>query len=365
MTLFTDAHSTQAYAKIGVLGFAGSGKTYTSALMAIGLVKLMKKLGLPDGEKPAYFLDTETGSDWVIPLFKKNGIPLRSAKTRAFKDLLGAVREAEKNGSVLIVDSITHFWRELCDAFAKKRRVERLEFQHWAALKREWGEFTDLLVNSRLHIIMCGRAGYEYDFFEDSDGKRQLEKTGIKMKAETETGFEPSLLILMERAMDVSSNEVWRVASVLKDRSTMLDGKSFRNPTFKDFLPHFKQINFGGEQLGVDIDRTSDELFDEESGDTKWTRERRQRDICLDEIAEIIHKHHPGTSGEAKSSRGALMEKHAQTRSWEAIKAMRLPQLQVLRNEIWKELEGKEYARPVVVAPDDLPPEKTEEEVTA
>jgi hypothetical protein len=49
-------------------------------------------------------------------------------------------------------------------------------------------------------VIICGRAGYEYDYFEDDEGKKQLEKTGIKMKAETEMGFEPSLLVFRFRS---------------------------------------------------------------------------------------------------------------------------------------------------------------------
>lgn len=363
MSLFTDAHSTQAYAKIGLLGFAGSGKTYTASLVAIGLMKLLKKLELPEGNRPAYFLDTETGSDWVIPLFKKNGIALRSAKTRAFKDLLASVREAESEGGILLIDSLTHFWRELCDAYMKRRKRQSLEFQDWAALKREWGEFTDLLVNSKLHMIICGRAGYEYDYVDKDDGtdKKELRKTGVKMKAETETGFEPSLLVLMEREMDVATNEVWRTATILKDRSTLLDGKVFRNPTAKDFLPHFKCLALGGDQLGVDIDRTSEELFSEESGETKWVRERRMKDICLDEIIEELNKFHPGTSGEAKKARGDLVEKYAQTRSWEAIKALRLPALQKLRNDIWLELEGKPYAPPKVELDDSDVPTSREE----
>jgi len=38
---------------------------------------------------------------------------------------------------------------------------------------------------------------------------------------------------------------------VLKDRSTLLDGKTFRNPTFETFLPHIQLLNLGGKQLGV------------------------------------------------------------------------------------------------------------------
>jgi hypothetical protein len=45
---------------------------------------------------------------------------------------------------------------------------------------------------------MCGRAGDDLEQYVDENGKRQLEKIGTKMKTEAETGFEPSLLVLME-----------------------------------------------------------------------------------------------------------------------------------------------------------------------
>lgn len=343
MTLFTKSKNTQAYAKVGLLGFAGAGKTYTATRIAIGLVDLMRRAGLDHGARPAFFLDTETGADWVKPLFQESGIDLYTAKTRSFFDLLGAVDEAERDGSVLIVDSISHFWRELCDTYLKSKKRQRLEFQDWGVLKKEWGRFTDRYINSALHIMMCGRAGYEYDFFEDGDGKKQLEKTGIKMKAETETGYEPSLLILMERHMDMETRKVYRVASILKDRATKIDGKEFTNPTFRNFLPHFRCLNLGGEQLGVDTSRDSGELFDVD-GDSEWRRETREKDIALDEIAEVLGKHYPGQSAEAKKTKADLLEEFASTRSWERVKALRPAQVKDLRNRLWLRLEAVAYA---------------------
>lgn len=341
--LFTKSKNTQAYAKVGLLGFAGSGKTTTATRMAIGLVDLMRRAGLDHGVRPAFFLDTETGADWVDPVFKEAGIALHTAKTRSFVDLLAAIDESERDASVLIVDSITHFWRELVDSFLKAKRRTRIEFQDWGPLKSEWARFTDRYINSALHIIMCGRAGHEYDHFEDADGKKQLEKTGIKMKAETETGYEASLLILMERHMDMDTRKVYRVANVLKDRSAKIDGKDFKNPAFRNFLPHFQALNLGGEQLGVDVSRDSGALFDGH-GDSEWRRETRERDIALDEIAELLGKHYPGQSAEAKKTKADLLEEFAATRSWERIKAMRPAAVADLRNRLWLRLEGRDYA---------------------
>lgn len=344
MSLFQPATNTQAKLKAGIMGFAGDGKTYTAATLAIGLVELMRERNLPDGDKPVLFIDTETGSDWVKPRFDAAGIELHTAKTRSFADLLTANREAEKSGSVLIIDSITHFWRELTETYAEKRGRKRgLEFQDWAYLKSEWGKFTDLFVNSNCHTILCGRAGYEYDFFQNDSGKKELQKTGVKMKAETETGYEPSILILMEKHRDMDSGQVWREAHIIKDRSTRLDGKTFQNPSFEDFRPHVDYLNLGGVQLGVDTTRSSAGLVGDDGARMDWRIKQQQREIALDEITEVLGKHHGGTSNDAKKARADLVEKHAGTRSWERVKSMSFEDIFKLRNDLWIELEGSPY----------------------
>src|SRR5262245_40908061 len=125
MPLFQPAENTSAFLKMGLMGFAGSGKTKTSAVTAIGLVQYMQARGLAElAGRPVNFIDTETGSDWVKPDFDRASIPLQIAKTRAFADLLTAVRESEPSASVLIVDSITHFWKELCDSYVARKARE-------------------------------------------------------------------------------------------------------------------------------------------------------------------------------------------------------------------------------------------------
>ena len=356
MKLFKMQESTQAYLKQGLMGFAGSGKTWTASLTASGLVLLMRERGMEQGNKPVAFLDTETGSDYVKPkLFTEKNIDLVVSKTRAFKDLIPAIEEAEKECSVLIIDSLTHFWREFTEAYQRKRNRSRLQFQDWAYLKSEWGKFTDAYVNSALHIILCGRAGFEYDYFEDDDGKKELQKTGIKMKAETETGYEPSLLILMERQVDTDTKKVNRVGHVLKDRFDVIDGKTFVKPTFEDFLPHIERLNLGGKQLGVDTSRTSDDMI-RQDGKPEWKYREEQKEIVLDEIAEVIKKHHSGSSEAAKKSRGDLMEEVFKTRSWKVIQTLHLDTLKAGRDALWVKLEGEPYVDPKLKTDDfDLP----------
>ncbi|MGE4259241.1 MAG: AAA family ATPase [Candidatus Babeliales bacterium] len=339
MSLFKPASNTQAFLKAGILGFAGSGKTHTASLIAIGLTLLVgeKSKAKP---RPVMFLDTETGSDWVKPMFQEANIELLTSKTRSFSNLVPAIREAEKEGCVLLTDSITHFWTELTEAYANKkgRKNGRLEFQDWAVLKKEWRGFTDVFVNSSAHIILCGRAGFEYDYFEDEDGKKNLQKTGVKMKAETEMGYEPSLLVMMEREMDMSTMKNVRTATILKDRSRLIDGKSFKNPTFKDFAPHINFLNIGGQHIGVDTTANSEALFDNQ-GNTDWQLEKKAKEIKLEEIEAILVKYHPSTKAEDKQKKVALLEKAFGTPSWTAISDFHSSKLEDGYNIIKKSLE--------------------------
>jgi hypothetical protein len=346
MALFQKAEVTSAYLKMGVMGFAGAGKTYTATRVATGLIEYMREKNIAYAEKPVFFLDTETGSDWVLPMFRDAGVEIFTAKTRAFRDLMTAAAEAEANGSLLIVDSITHFWTEICDAYMKAKNRSRLQFEDWAFLKKEWRKFTDRFVNSHLHIILCGRAGFEYNYFEDDAGKKQLEKTGIKMKAEGEMGYEPSLLVLMERETDLEAMKVRRVARILKDRSTRIDGRDFMNPTFKSFLPHIEYLNLGGQQLGVDTSRTSEADI---PADAPRDRQAVRRKVVLGDVQDLLVLHIPGQAAADKKRKIELLHKHFKAGWTEMEELMPLGHLQAgfasLKAELGPEAKAAEHPR--------------------
>jgi hypothetical protein len=342
MALFKKQAPAQAFLKMGIYGNAGSGKTYTASLVAAGLVQHVGEK--TDKRPPVMFLDTENGSPWIRSVFDEAGVEFYSAQTRAFTDLMQAVREAEAQQSVLIVDSITHFWMELCQTFAKSRRRDHLEFQDYAVLKPQWGTFTEAFLNSKAHIILCGRAGNTYDYqdTERSDGsiKKELITTGTKMKAEKEMGYEPSLLVEMtaEKSPDRKKKLTIRKAYVVKDRGRVLDGREFINPGFKVFTPHIEYLNIGGAHTGFDASRNSADLFDE-NGRPEW--QQRKQDVAskLEEIENILVKYYPGQSANDKRTKVVLLEKHFGTNAWTKIKLLPLEKLNIGYESLRADLE--------------------------
>jgi hypothetical protein len=311
----------------------------------------MKKLGIPYADKPVFFLDTETGSDWVLPDFAEAGIPIETAKTRAFSDLIEAVKVAEKDAAALMIDSASHYWKELCESYCRrkaqmlKRPNYRLQINDWNFLKGEegWGKFSGLFVNSRLHIILCGRAGYEFNMDEDDEGNKELLKTGVKMRAEGEFGYEPSLLVYMEMRQELKGRTVaeqWRDGTVLKDRASLIDAKVFKNPGFESFLPHIERLNLGGAHLGVDTTRATTGIAPPDSRDNRTT----QRQIVLDEIESLLMSHHPGTAAAEKKKKLDLLFTHFEAFWVEIEKVMSLERLRKGYDTLHFTLEGK-YSR--------------------
>lgn len=366
---FSVAENRQAFLKAGIYGFGGSGKTYTACMIAKGIYERLKD------KKPVAFMDTETGSDYAVPWFKEWGIPLVNTKSRSFVTLMQGIAWAEKNASVLIVDSVTHFWKDMQDSYKKAKTMNllrrkgisekdiedgfakgrfqaapRLTFSDWGPLKDEWGRFTDQYLNSNLHVIICGRAGWEYDFFEDEEGNKQIEKTGSKMKAETELSYEPSLLIEMRReSKEVDDRRVdarfWdHTAYILKDRTTLLDGKRFINPTFDAFMPVWNRLNIGGEHLGVDVTGDSSQLFARNS-DASIGETKRKIEIILEEIQGDMTSAYPGRSAEDTKTKADLMQDAFGTRSWTAVSGLDLPVLRSGREKL-KTLIAAKLAAP-------------------
>lgn len=357
MSMLKKASNKMAYAKIGLYGSAGSGKSRTAAEVAIGLA-------LADPQKrPIGIFDTEPAWSFLLPLIAKAGLPdpFVYDESRAFKDLMAWTNEAKTACSVVIVDSITHVWRDLQESYLarmndqrrqyNKRPLATLEFQHWGPIKRQWADFTDEFLSSRTHFIVCGRAGnvYEYQEKDDGSGKKELITTGTKMATEKELGYEPSLLIEMIQARD--DGRIVNTALIQKDRADVLNGAEIPFPNYQKLKAHFDALNIGGEHFASMRDRDSREIFTEDGEDNQGA-EMRRKEVALDEIREEMLRHcGHGQDAGTKAAKSQLLEDVSGTRSWEKLSSMRLNDVQRVRNDLWKKTRGHEYG----VQPEEKP----------
>lgn len=338
MGILKPASNRMAFAKVGLYGTAGSGKTRTATEIAIGLHRAIKST------KPVVVFDTEPAFSFVLPIFKRAGIELLVAdESRALADLMKFMDEAEKVADIAIIDSITHIWRDAQESYLArlnsyrkrdgKKPLLALEFQHWRPIKAAWAEFTDRFLSSKMHVIVCGRSGqvYEYQDKDDGTGKKELISTGTRMATEKELGYEPSLLI--EMIADRDGGKIVNTALVQKDRSDKLNGAEIRMPTYESFRAHFAALNIGGEHFGSMQDRDSQGMF-HEADEAGWDKEKRQREIYSEEIQGLLTKRWPGQSAAEKAAKMDALEAVLGTRSWTKVESTHSDKLQAAYHEL-------------------------------
>ena len=229
MSGFRKAKAEQAALKMGVYGPPGSGKTFTSLLLAEGLAAVSKK-------RVAY-VDTEHGTDFYCKDVPTRGVhptafDFDAIYTRSLTEVTTAVKGLDPaQHSVIVLDSITHLWEAARAAYeGRQTSVGSIPMHAWGKIKKPYKDLMAYLLSSPMHVIICGRQGTEYATDEETD---ELKAVGLKMKAEGETAYEPHILIRMESIKPRKTNEIASiVAYVEKDRTGVISGRSFVNPNF-------------------------------------------------------------------------------------------------------------------------------------
>lgn len=314
--------------KASFLGWGGSGKTFTAMRLAVGT---RKHFGL---KGPIAMLDTEGGAQYLADYVKsETGTDLIGVQSRALSDALTFIDQCVKDGiSVAIIDSASHLWLELLKSYLDQvnehlakhgKNPRKLEFQDWGNIKRQWAKLTDAYLNSPLHLIVNGRAGDKYVNEVNDEGKREIVNVGIKMVAEGQFGYEPSLLVEMEQIQFKRANEpraILRRATVLKDRFGIIDGKWCDNPTFDFFKPFIEKLK-SGSHVKVDT-ATKTQVEVDDSGDAEWQREKKRRAIFCEEVQGLLLAEFPGQTAEEKRAKSELIFQAFETRSWTAVENM-------------------------------------------
>jgi hypothetical protein len=269
-TQFSIATKEIGYVKASIYGPPGTGKTTLLAMLLMYLSKTYHN------SAPVAWLASEKGVDFVLDMFKAEGVPLLVSRSRSFVDLRSTTRDAIEAGCCAVgADSITHFWQELFSA-GMKTKGPRL--QKIMQIKEEWNPFSQDFQDSPIHFLVTGRLGFNWEEAEVQNDKtgeitREVSRGGTKIKAESDFGHEPDLEIEMSAVEDPDflrwekvkgrnrrtfKSQMLHVATLKKSRVWALNGTAFSwkdQPAYKlgyyktvaeCFAPHFQQINIGG-----------------------------------------------------------------------------------------------------------------------
>jgi len=194
----------KAKIKLALQGSAGSGKTYSSLLLAQGLTnKDLTKVAI---------IDTENGSaDLYAHLGNYNVLTLEPPFTpEKYIKAINVCLKADME--VIIVDSISHCWDELLDFHSK---LAGNSFTNWAKVTPRLNAFINKILQAEAHVIATMRTKQDY-VLQQKDGKYIPEKVGLKSVMRDGTDYEFTLVF------DI---DIKHFASASKDRTGLFMGK--------------------------------------------------------------------------------------------------------------------------------------------
>lgn len=325
--------------KAAFFGPGGSGKTITAMLLAVGLSKEQHN------SAPIAFVDPEGVEEFVAPICAAESVPLVVLRGRTFVEMRDGLTEAEQLGCcAYVVDHYDGIFRELTEAQKTKLNLigRKLPYAQREELIRIWDSWVRQFRSSPLACIFTGRLAWEWGDSESEDGDVEKVKLGTKMRGDSDAGYEPNLLIEMERTekfrrdkvSKARQGEILHVARVLKDRRMVLNGRSFAwkdlnsyqagdyKRVFDALRPHFDTPTVGVVAGSAVSSRTSADLFMGPQGESAFAERSRRVTIAIEEFTASLNILWPGQAENMKACRLAALETLFETRSWSALERM-------------------------------------------
>jgi len=157
--------------RLGISAVSGGGKTYSSLLLAKGLVGSLEKVAV---------VDTENGSASLYAhLGDFNTIELTAPYTP--ERYVEAIQACEKAGmECIIIDSITHEWDGKGGILEIHSSMTGNSFTNWSSITPRHQKFIDAILQSKCHVITTVRRKQDYEMSLNDKGKQTPVKVGLK-----------------------------------------------------------------------------------------------------------------------------------------------------------------------------------------
>jgi hypothetical protein len=193
----------RAKIKMALQSPSGSGKTYSSLLIAYGLTGNWENIAVIDTENHSAELYAHLGPYKVLSL----SAPYSPERyTEAIDTCVKAGME------VVILDSITHEWENLIDFHAS---MAGNSFTNWAKVTPRHNAFVQKLLQTPIHVISTVRTKQDY-VLNEKNGRMVPEKVGLK--SVQRDGLEYEFTLVFDLDMKNS-------ATASKDRTGLFVGK--------------------------------------------------------------------------------------------------------------------------------------------
>ena len=157
----------QAKIKLAIQGCAGSGKTYSSLLLAYGITNQWRNIAIIDSENGSADLYAHLGQYNVLNL-NNNYSP---------ENYIEALEICEKAGmEVIIIDSLSQSWDFLLEYHSG---LSGNSFTNWGKITPRQNALIQKILQSKAHVICTMRTKQDY-VLNQKDGKFIPEKVGLK-----------------------------------------------------------------------------------------------------------------------------------------------------------------------------------------
>jgi hypothetical protein len=186
------AQKTLKPLKIFLYGPTYSGKTYTSLMLANGMVQEIRQCSEEDAWKHILFLDTEYGRGALYSnVGEYNYFQITAPYTT--DKLIDLVSQANNMPEidVIIIDSMSHFWVKkggILDAKSQADKQGGNSYTNWQEFTMKFNEMLDVLLESPKHMFLTARAKSDTVLIENAQGKMAPKTYGLK--PEIRDGFE-------------------------------------------------------------------------------------------------------------------------------------------------------------------------------
>lgn len=207
---FRKAERKKARLRLALCGVSGSGKTYSSILLAKGL-----------GGKIA-MIDTENGSGELYAHIADYDVLTITAPYSPEK-YVDAIKAAEKAGyTTVIIDSLSHAWvgiGGILDMHDKATEASRSKnsYTAWRDVTPAHNALVDAILTSPLHIIATMRSKTAYESQKNETGKVTPVKVGLAPVQRDGMEYEFTVVL------DLSTEK--NIATASKDRTQLFTGK--------------------------------------------------------------------------------------------------------------------------------------------
>ena len=268
----------QVKLRLNISAPSGAGKTYSSLLMAKGLVNDWDKVAVIDTENGSASLYSHLGDFNTIDLIP----PFTPEKyIEAINTCVNAGMEA------IVIDSSTHEWAYLIEEneLLAQSKFRGNTWSAWSQTTPRHNKFINAVLHCPVHVITCTRSKMETVMGDD----KKVKKVG--MKDVQREGWEYELTVSLNIDRDT------HLAIPSKDRTNLFEGKNpflITEETGKEIA---NWCNSGVSELQMGLNEM-EIVADMESLKTIWSKYRslqtnsqfvKMKDKRKEEIEKIIN----------------------------------------------------------------------------